>query len=256
MESVLSDIQSLLPITLGEAAAAITIIFFSSAIQSSFGIGGALIGAPALLLINPIFVPLPVLVSNVLVSVLASRREWHAVHQRDLLYILLGRFAGTIPALILLGLISQKSFDLVFGVTLLIAVTLSASGLRVPINRLNLFLAGSLAGLMGTASSIGGPPTALVYRHVEGARFRATMSMQLVVGGLISAIGLILAFELTQAQLIVTALLLPGVIGGYCLSGVGFQRLNREAISTFVLAASALSAVLVIVKALNDFTAS
>lgn len=239
-----------LPVTVEEAAAAVVIIFFSSAIQSSFGIGGALIAAPALLLINPVFVPLPVLVSNILVSALASRREWPAVHRRDLCFILAGRFAGTIPALVLLGLISQKSFDLAFGATLLLAVALSLTGLNIPVNRLNLFLAGSLSGLMGTASSIGGPPTALVYRQVDGARFRATMSMQLVVGGIISVTGLLLTSELKQAQLIAAAILLPGVVGGYCLSRIGLERLNREAISSFVLAVSVCSALLIILKSI------
>jgi uncharacterized membrane protein YfcA len=250
LESVLGSLQSFLPVTVGEAALAIIIVFFSSAIQSSFGIGGALIAAPALLLINPVFVPMPVLVANIFVSALASRREWHAVHHQDLFYMLAGRVAGTIPALILLGLISQKSFDLTFGVTLLIAVALSLTGLKVTVSRLNLFLAGSLSGLMGTASSIGGPPTALVYRQVDGARFRATMSMQLLVGGLISVIGLLFISELKQAQLIASALLLPGVLGGYCLSRIGFERLNREAISFFVLAISVFSALLVILKAI------
>jgi uncharacterized membrane protein YfcA len=244
-----------LPVTASEAVAALTIIFFSSAIQSSFGIGGALIAAPALLLVNPLFVPLPVLVANVFVSALASRREWRAVNQQDLFYLLTGRLAGTLPALVLLGLISQTSFDLLFGVMLLIAVALSLTGLTVPLNRLNLFLAGSLSGLMGTASSIGGPPTALVYRQVDGARFRATLSMQLLVGGLISITGLLLMSELKQAQLIASALLLPGVIGGYGLSRIGFQRVNREAINFFVLAVSAFSALLVILRAIGDFTA-
>jgi uncharacterized membrane protein YfcA len=237
-------------VTLGEAAAAVVVVFFSSAIQSSFGIGGALIAAPALLLINPVFVPLPVLVSNIFVSALASRREWPAVCRRDLFYMLAGRLAGTIPALILLGLISQKSFGLAFGVTLLIAVALSVIGLQVPVNRLSLFLAGSLSGLMGTTSSIGGPPMALVYRHVEAARFRATMSMQLLVGGLISVAGLLLISELKQVQLIASALLLPSVFGGYCLSKIGFKRLSREAIGLFVFTVSVLSALLVILKAI------
>lgn len=241
-----------LPVTAGEAAAAITIILLSSAIQSSFGIGGALIAAPALLLINPVFVPLPVLVSNILVSALASRREWRAVHRPDLFYMLAGRFAGTIPALILLGLISQKSFDLAFGITILAAVILSLTRLNVPVNRLSLFLAGSLSGLMGTTSSIGGPPTALVYRQVDGARFRATMSMQLLVGGLISVTGLLLTSELKQTQLTASALLLPGVIAGYWLSRPGFKRVNQKAINFFVLAVSVFAALLVIWKAMID----
>jgi uncharacterized protein len=248
LATALGDILAWLPVSPAEAATAIVVIFISSAIQSSFGIGGALIAAPVLLLINPVFVPLPVLVSNIFASAMTSRRDWQAVHRQDLLYILAGRLAGTLPALIMIGSITRQSFDLAFGMIILIAVALSLGGWNVPITRLNLFLAGSLSGLMGTASSIGGPPTALVYRQVDEARFRATMSMQLVVGGLISAAGLLFTSAALVAQLKATLLLLPGVIGGYCLSNMGFKSLSRAGMNFFVLAISALSALLVILK--------
>lgn len=200
---------------------------------------------------NPIFVPLPVLVSNIVVSGLASNREWSDVHRRDLVYILAGRFTGTIPALIILAFISQKIFDITFSAIILIAVLFSIIGTTIPINRLSLFLAGTVSGLMGTVSSVGGPPTALVYKQVEGPRFRATMSMQLLVGGLFSVAGLLLITESVMVQIVASVVLLPGAILGYLLSNRGFKRINREAINVFVLAVSVLSAVLVIFNALN-----
>ena len=211
--------------------------------------GGALIAAPTLLLVNPIFVPLPILIANILVSALASKREWSAVHRHDLTYILAGRLAGTIPALMILSLLSQKAFDITFSALIFAAVLLSLIGIAIPINRLSLFLAGSLSGLMGTISSIGGPPTALVYKQVAGPRFRATMSMQLLIGGLISVIGIILTTSFSHAQMAASIVLLPGVIGGYYVSKLGLKHVNHKAINTFVLLASMISALLVIIRA-------
>ena len=47
-------------------------------------------------------------------------------------------------------------------------------------------LAGATSGVLGTATSIGGPPMALVWQRSTGARLRGTMSGFFLIGSVMS----------------------------------------------------------------------
>jgi len=72
----------------------------------------------------------------------------------------------------------------------------------------NLSIASVASGLMGTLSSIGGPPVALVFQGTEPARFRATLGVHLIVGASLSLlavwwVGRFGATELTLSGILV-----------------------------------------------------
>jgi hypothetical protein len=71
---------------------------------------------------------------------------------------------------------------------------------------------------MGTASSIGGPPMALVYQHGPGDRLRATLGAYFVAGALMSlaALAVVGRFGVTEARL--GAALVPGIVLGFAAS--------------------------------------
>ena len=71
-------------------------------------------------------------------------------------------------------------------------VVLTSSGLDPPARRRNVVLAGATSGLLGTATSIGGPPMALVWQRNSGARLRGTMSGFFLIGSVMSLV--VLAF--------------------------------------------------------------
>ena len=50
----------------------------------------------------------------------------------------------------------------------------------------NLVAAGAVSGVMGTATSIGGAPMALIWQGHQGRRLRGTMSAFFMVGSAIS----------------------------------------------------------------------
>ena len=57
-----------------------------------------------------------------------------------------------------------------------------------PPRRRNVVLAGATSGLLGTATSIGGPPMALVWQRNSGARLRGTMSGFFLIGSVMSIV--------------------------------------------------------------------
>ena len=72
----------------------------------------------------------------------------------------------------------------------LYSVLLSASGLQLLPTPRSLIGAGTLSGFMGTTSSIGGPPMALLYQGTEGIRLRGTLAVFFTIGVLISLVAL------------------------------------------------------------------
>lgn len=223
------------------------IYFFASLIQASVGIGGALIAAPLLILINPIFVPIPILLANIALTVAVARKNWSDIHFHDLRYMITGRVLGTIPALLI---ITSAYFDIVFAIVILAAVGISAVGWKIVINRLSLTMTGVLSGFMGTLTSIGGPPVALLYQQVPKEQFVATMSMQLVIGGLISVIGIGISAGITTEQITATLLLVPGMLAGYFFANKIAHLLNNEKIRYAVFILSGIAALTVLFKAL------
>jgi uncharacterized membrane protein YfcA len=239
------------PISGGEAALAILVTALASAVQGSIGFGAGLLAAPLLLLIDPAFAPGPMLVSNLVLTLLVARREWSAVDFVALRYIVSGRAIGTVLAAGLLAAISSNGFDLLFGVLVLGAVGLCLARGGYERSPRNLSIAGLASGLMGTLSSIGGPPVVLVYQGTEPARFRATLGVHLIVGASLSLIAVWAVGRFGATELALAALLSPAALAGFWLSRFGIGFVRESHIRTAVLVLSTVSALLVLLRALT-----
>jgi uncharacterized membrane protein YfcA len=237
-----------LPLTPTEIILAILIITIGAIIQGSIGFGLGPFGVPMLLLIDPVFVPGPVLFSAFFLNLLMLRRERHFAKLGEIKWALFGRIIGTIIAAFVLKIIAKDILSLFFAVMVLIACGISISGFKVSINRLNLWIVGTLSGFMGTTSSIGGPPMALLYQDKGGPKLRGALSGIFLVGTIISMIflGIIGYFGVKEIQ--VAILLLPGIVIGFLLSGKTIQFLDKGFIRPLVLTVSVLTSVILILR--------
>lgn len=226
------------------------IMTLASALQGSIGYGMALVANPVLVLVDPAFVPGPMLFCTFLLSFLIAARERRALDLSGLGWALGGRvFGAAIGAWILLRL-SQEGLTVFFGVLVLVAVAITALGLRIPVNPRNLFVAGLLAGVMGTVASIGGPPMALVYQRSSGAKLRSTLAGFFIVGTLISMTTLALIGRFGLHEIFLGLLLFPGALLGYFISSPLLARLQPALLRALVLSVAGLSAVVVISRVL------
>ena len=223
----------------------------ASAIQGSVGFGSALLAGPLLILIHPQFVPGPVLVSSLLLTVLVANRERSAIDYAGLKYIVSGRFLGTIPAVFLLALAPRSVFDLIFGVMVLLAVCLSLFRGSPQITSRALFIAGAASGLMGTISAIGGPPVALIYQHSKGPRFRATLAMQLLIGGVLSLVAIAAVGYFGRTELWLSLVLVPGIICGFSISRFAMRSVDARGVRPLVLMLSCIAGLYVLWRALH-----
>jgi len=224
------------------------LVAVGSLLQGSIGFGLGVFAVPFLLLIDPRFVPAPLLASAMWLNVLLARREWDHVDRWALKWALSGRVIGVSVAISALAVLPRDALGTLFGTLVLIAVGLSASGLHVSPKRWVLFGAGTLSGFMGTTVSIGGPPMALVYQREAGPKIRGTLAAYFTVGVTISLVGLSMVGRFGTREILLSLQLVPGVLVGFFLSRAAARRLDRGYIRKAVLVVSAAAAVGVILR--------
>lgn len=229
---------------------AIVVVAIGSTVQGSVGFGLGLMAAPILMLIDPRMVPAPLLFASLSLTVLMSHRERQSIDVDGLVWALAGRLAGVLVGASMLAVLAGTDLALAVGGIVLASVALSACGVHVRPRPWTLVAAGTLSGFMGTVSSIGGPPMALLYQQSEGPRIRGTLSAFFVAGISLSLVSLRVIGRLGVAELALAASLFPGVLIGFAISARTSRVLDRGLTRAGILAVSAAAGILVVVKAL------
>lgn len=219
-------------------------------LQGSVGFGLGLISVPLLVLINPVYVPGPVLLAAFFLNLLIFLRERHAIHIKGLHWAVFGRILGAVFGAMILVAIPQKSVSVMFGLMVLIAIGISLVGFHPKMTSKNIFGAGVASGIMGTTSSIGGPPMALIYQRHEGPTVRGTLSGIFIFGTIISLTALTVVGNFGLKEIKATVVLMPGIFLGFLLSNRSTKIFDRGLIRTAVLITSAISGIVVILRSL------
>lgn len=234
---------SIAEVVLAEAA-----VLLGAWVQGSVGFGSALLAAPLLALLDPLFVPGPVIMLNLSLTMGMALREWSEVDLRAIGWVVVGRVPGTALGLWALLALSPAGLGLLFALLVMVAVLLLALGHAPPRNRYTLGLAGLASGVMGVVTSIGGPPVALMFHDVSGPALRGTLSGFFFLSTLLSLLGLGMSGLLHWAHLQAYLLLVPGMLSGLWLSKFSRGYLDRGRTRMAVLLISGLSAVAVLLK--------
>jgi hypothetical protein len=237
----------ILPVSSTEAALAILIIIGGAALQGTIGFGMSLVTAAMLAIVDPDFVPVPLLVNAVLLNLMVtgSERQFFAV--RSAIWPIIGRAIGAILTVILLAKLPKEHMQVFFGAMVLLAVILIKSGWHIKENSRNLLAAGTLSGIMGTAVAIGAPPLALALDQRDPARFRSTISGICLVGAFISFVALAIGGAVTPRKLMMALILFPGMLVGFAISRCTRRFVDGERLRPLtILIAGAASVVLIV----------
>lgn len=220
---------------------AIGIALLGAILQGSVGFGLGLLGVPLLVLIDPVFIPGPLLLAAFLLNLLMSRRERTSIDFGSVKWAVPGRILGAILGAGILTLIPQGRLSVLFSLMVLVAVGISFTGWEVSPSPWNVFSAGTFSGFMGTTSAIGGPPMALVFQRQKGSRIRGTLSVIFAIGTVISMLSLVVIGRFGLEEIQAAFVLFPGIILGFFLSHQTAKILDRGFIRIAVLVTSAAS---------------
>lgn len=239
-----------MPLTPAELLIASVVLVLGAVVQGSVGFGIAVLGAPILFLLNPFLVPAPMLIVGMTLPALILIRDRSELDLRGLRWALPGQFTGAVLAGAVVAYLPETGLALVFGLLVLAAVGMSFLGWSPAPTAGNLAAAGSLSGFMATATSIGGPPLALVYQSASGSRLRSTLSSIFVPGGLVALGVLAVAGRFGLAELQAGLALLPAVLVGFWVSGYTARVLDRGWLREAVLGVSGAAGAAAVVRAL------
>jgi hypothetical protein len=174
--------------------AVVAVFFVATLVRSTFGFGEALIAVPLLAFVQPVEVaaPVAVLVSITVAAVIVAR-DWRHVQFRSAGWLLLSTIFGLPVGLALLRHVPEPIVKLLLGV--LVAGFSIWSLVRVHAHELKddrlAWLFGWLAGVLGGAYGMNGPPLAVygAMRRWPPAQFRATLQGYFLPASILGLIG-------------------------------------------------------------------
>lgn len=213
-----------------EALTAAFLIFLGSFVQTAIGFGLAIVAAPLLFLVSPDYVPAPICLVALFISLLNAFKHRTSVEIGGLKMALIGRVPGSIAGGVLLVMVSTDLLALWLGFLVLFAVAVSLLPFRVEPTPMRMGIAGFFSGFFGTSSAIGGPPMALLLQHQEANQLRGNLSAFFVFSSIISLIIQMPAGFLTLHHLWITVPLISAAWVGYKLAMMTTQSLPKEKI--------------------------
>ena len=235
-------------ISLWQYVLAIFVVAVGAMIQGSLGFGLGLVSAPALALIDATFIPGPLLLVGVAVTLTVFLRERGAVDWKGMKWAIFGRVIGTIAGGWAVVAFSKDAVIVLVAVLVLAGVLMTSIGWKIKTNRITLSTAGIVSGVMGTLTSVGGPPMALVYQRETAQKLRATLAGFFLVGATFSLLTLAVSGGMSQHDFALGALMLPGYVIGMIANRWASKFLDKGYSRVAVLTFSALSSVVLLLE--------
>ena len=225
-------------------------LLVGATVQSLVGLGLGLVAAPVIMIVQPDLMPelmLWLACTYPLVTLAAERAD---IHWAGLGWSLPPRLLGTAIGVAAVATVSTRVLGLLVAAIVLVAVLVTWLAVRPPITRGSLIAAGLVSGFSGTATSIGGPPMAILYQDRPPRQIRTTLAVYFMVGAGLSLAGLALAGQLEPHKALLAACLAPVLPFGAALGRALRKRLPERHVRGAVLLVCAASAVVLLVRSL------
>lgn len=233
-----------------EALIAALLIFIGSFVQTAIGFGLAIVAAPLLFLVSPDYVPAPICLVALFISLLNALKHRASVEIGGLKMALIGRVPGSIAGGVLLVMVSTDMLALWLGLLVLFAVAVSLLPFRIEPTPVKMGIAGFFSGFFGTSSAIGGPPMALLLQHQEANQLRGNLSAFFVFSSIISLMIQMPAGFLNWHHIWITVPLIPAAWVGYKLAQMTTHSLPKEKIRVGALLLCSISGITAVWQAL------
>ena len=194
------------------------VVLVGALLQVAIGFGLGMICAPVLAVVEPSLVPIVNLVLACVVTSVVLVQDGAHLDLRGTGWALLGRVPGTVAGAALVAVMSTRMLALLVAGMVAFGTMASLRGFRPRPTRTAVAVAGAVSGLMGTSTSIGGPPMAMVWQKFAGPRLRSTMGAFFLIGSAFSLATLTLSGEVDVHNLRYALFLTPAAAAGIALA--------------------------------------
>ncbi len=225
-------------------------VFVGALVQGVVGLGVGLVFAPIAATLVPELMPVLPLWLGLATASSSLLTERHGIDWHVIRWAMPARVAGTAGGIWLVLQFTPSQIGIAVAVMVLLAVALSVRSVTVPVNRGTLVGAGLAGGVAGTATSIAGPPIALLLQHRKPSEVRPTLAVFFTVGAAVSLVGLAATGAAPPAAFGIGILLTPFVFAGLYAGARVRERVSRERFRYAVLVVCALSALVLLAKSL------
>ncbi len=236
-------------VTLGQYVIALVAVGIGALAQGSVGFGFGMLAAPILAIVDERLIPGTVLVLGLTTAIFVAWQERGELDWVGIRWALVGRVLGTGAGVYVVTLLDQDQLAIALGVFILVAVAMSVAGWHVEPTSAALVGAGTLSGMMGTITSIGGPPMALVYQREQASKLRSTLAGFFLFGASFALLTLAVTGELSARQVRDGIVLLPGLVVGLLASRRLGKYLDHGWTRPAVLAMSTAAALVLVIGA-------
>lgn len=229
-------------VTASAVLLASVVIGVGACLQGTIGFGLGIFAAPLLAIFEPSLVPGPLILVGSMLTLIVLIKERVSLDLRGTGWAIAGRLPGSLLGSVIVLLLPRTFLALFLAGVVLLGAATTACGWIPRASPRNLLIAGATSGVMGTATSVGSPPMALVWQSSEVPVMRASMSGFLLVGSLASIVSLALLGVLDGRSVRDAVLLVPAVVAGYLASLFLVGRVHRRGLRRAVIVLSTLSA--------------
>jgi uncharacterized membrane protein YfcA len=225
-------------------------VLAGSILQSATGFGAGLVIVPLLALVSLDFVPAPLILASMSLSLIMAWQGRAHIARAGLASVLGGLLAGIVLGALGISAIPPARAGLVFGLLVLLAVAISVFSPKPRRSTPVLLGAGMLSGFMGVISAIGAPILTLLYQHEEGRTLRATLGLLYFCSSVAMLILLHLADRFGPREAMLGLWLVPAFVAGLFAAAPLARFLDRGRTRPAVLVISVLAALTLIARSL------
>lgn len=192
-------------------------LFIGCWVQTALGFGMAVIAAPIIVILNPLWVPVALTLCALFLSILNTWSQRQDLEYKALVIPFITRIPGTILGAWLLLQLDTHSLQLFVAGCVLLAVFISYYGKQFDYTPRRMGGAAFVSGIMGTTTSIGGPPMALVMQHGKPNNIRANLSLYFAYSCTLSMISYAMIGVVDQELMLESVSFLPVCLLGFLL---------------------------------------
>lgn len=211
------------------------ILLIGACLQGLLGFGLGFFSAPLLFLLAPHYVPGPMILNALLLTLLMSIRNHRALEWRQTSFALTGGSVGVVAAALLMSSLAVAQYRMLFGTLMILAVLLSLIGAHPKLSARNNLIAGILSGFMGTTTSAGGAPMGLLYQHAPIPLRNAHLSLFFLYINIFGMVVLWLSGMSGRADLWLFVQSIPALLLGWGLSDIVGRRINGRHLRPMIL---------------------